>query len=79
MPNTLPQSPALNSRTRIVFDLRDVLTESEINRFEQAAEAAHAGSLTEHFINITLKTPAGLPAAPADPSLNVSPTEEGQP
>jgi hypothetical protein len=42
------------SRTRISFDLRDVLTEEEIAKFEKAAADAKAESLTAHFVAITL-------------------------
>lgn len=43
------------SRTRIVFDLVDILTPEEIAAFEANAGAAQAPSLTEHFLNITLR------------------------
>lgn len=49
------QPEATVSRTRIQFDLADVLTADEIDRFEQAAKAAQAASLTEHFLNLTLR------------------------
>lgn len=41
--------------TEIRFDLRSVCTAEEIERFKQAAEDARAASLTEHFINLTLR------------------------
>jgi hypothetical protein len=42
------------SRTRVIFDLRDILTEDEIQRFEQSAQEAGAASITEHFLNIAI-------------------------
>ena len=42
------------SRTKITFDLRDVLTDDEIAKFEKAAADANAESLTAHFVAITL-------------------------
>lgn len=43
------------SRTRISFDLRDVLTSDELAKFRNAAKESKAKSLTEHFVNLTLK------------------------
>ncbi len=43
------------SRTRIQFDLADVLTPEEIEKFQRAAAEANAPSLTEHFLNLTLR------------------------
>lgn len=43
------------SRTRIQFDLVDVLSREEVEQFEKAAEEAHAPNLTEHFLNLTLR------------------------
>lgn len=43
------------SRTRIQFDLEDVLSADEIERFKAAAGAAGAPNLTEHFLNLTLR------------------------
>ena len=43
------------SRTRIQFDLADVLTAEELEKFQRAAEEAQAPSLTEHFLNLTLR------------------------
>lgn len=56
--NPTPPEPAAlpESRTRIVFDLRDVLSEAELERFQAAAKEAGAESLTEHFLNLTLRT-----------------------
>lgn len=42
-------------KTRILFDLTDVLTPEEIAQFEAAAAAAGAANLTEHFLNLTLR------------------------
>ena len=43
------------SRTRIQFDLADVLTAEEIEKFQRAAAEAGAANLTEHFLNLTLR------------------------
>lgn len=48
------------SKTVIRFDLADVLTPEELASFEREAEKAHASSLTDHFLNITLR-PAANP------------------
>lgn len=42
------------SKTQISFDLTDVLTPEEVDRFTKEAERAGV-SPTEHFINLTLK------------------------
>ncbi len=49
--------PTKPTKTLISFDLAAVLEPKEIERFKQAADAAGAKSLTEHFINITLRAP----------------------
>jgi hypothetical protein len=55
---------ATESKTRVVFDLRDELTAEEIAAFEASAAAAGAATLTEHFLNITLRlAPGQRPAA----------------
>ena len=43
------------SPTRIEFDLAQVLTSEELAKFMEAARAAGADSLTEHFLNLTLR------------------------
>ena len=43
------------SHTRIRFDLADELTSEQIEKFKQAAKDAGAQSLTEHFLNLTLR------------------------
>jgi hypothetical protein len=43
------------SRTRIVFDLEDVLTVEELLKFQASADQAGARSLTEHLLNVTLR------------------------
>lgn len=48
-----PDEPA--SRTRIQFDLAEVLTPEELAKFESAAKEAQAPNLTEHFLNLTLR------------------------
>jgi hypothetical protein len=50
-PNTTP------SRTRIEFDLAEVLTPEELAAFTKAAEEAKAESLTAHFLEITIRHP----------------------
>ena len=47
----------VESRTRVVFDLRDVLSDDELERFEASAREAGAPSLTDHFLNLTLRKP----------------------
>lgn len=42
------------SRTKIHFDLQDLLSPEEIAAFEAEAIKAGAETLTEHFLNITL-------------------------
>lgn len=42
------------SQTRILFDLADELTPEEIEKFEAAAKAA-GESITEHFLNLTIR------------------------
>jgi hypothetical protein len=46
------------SRTRISFDLASVLSEEELAAFQSAAEAAGAQTLTEHFLDLTLRDPS---------------------
>lgn len=41
------------SRTRVLFDLADILTPEEIANFEASAIEAGVNNLTDHFINIT--------------------------
>jgi hypothetical protein len=52
--DNLPTSPT-GSETRISFDLADVLTPEEIEKFQAAAKAANAPNLTEHFLDLTLR------------------------
>jgi hypothetical protein len=49
------QADRPKSRTRIQFDLADVLAPEEVEQFQKAAEEAGAKSLTEHFLNLTLR------------------------
>lgn len=51
------------SKTVIRFDLADVLTPEELASFEKEAEKARAASLTDHFLNITLRPAAEDTAA----------------
>jgi hypothetical protein len=50
-----PAPPPKASGTRILFDLDRELTPEELEKFKQAADAAGAASLTEHFLNLTLR------------------------
>jgi len=50
-------TPETSSPTRIEFDLAKVLTPEELEKFANAAKSAGAASLTEHFLNITLRVP----------------------
>jgi hypothetical protein len=49
-PDTAPASA-----TEIKFDLSDVLTPEEVEKFQAAAKAADAPNLTEHFLDLTLR------------------------
>ena len=49
------QADQSTSRTRIIFDLRDVLTPEEIAQFEENAAKAGSSNLTEHFLSLTLR------------------------
>jgi hypothetical protein len=53
-PATAPSNRP-ESQTKIVIDLADELTADEIAAFEKSAKAAGAESLTEHFLNLTLR------------------------
>lgn len=48
-------NPKPESKTRITFDLRDILTSAELEQFKTAAEEAKAPNLTEHFLDLTLR------------------------
>lgn len=52
--DSLATSPT-GSETRISFDLADVLSADEIEKFKAAAAAANAPNLTEHFLDLTLR------------------------
>lgn len=62
--NTMNDEPAdrversddRESQTRIRFDLEDVLAPGEVEQFRRAADEAGAKNLTEHFLNLTLRT-----------------------
>jgi hypothetical protein len=57
------ETPQPASRTRIVFDLEDVLTPDELAEFQANAHAAGAPTLTEHLLNVTLRLPSTKEAA----------------
>ena len=54
-----PPAPSLlkSGGTRILIDLQRELTPEELEKFVSAAEAAGAASLTDHFLNLTLRLP----------------------
>lgn len=55
--------PAISGGTRIQFDLEKELKPEELEKFKQAAEKAGAESLTEHFLNLTIRMPEERGAA----------------
>ena len=57
METPIEMTPETSSPTRIEFDLAKVLTVEELSKFTEAARAAGAENLTEHFLNITLRVP----------------------
>jgi hypothetical protein len=63
MSATAPQPTQERSQTKIVIDLADELTAEEIADFERSAKAAGAESLTEHFLNLTLRQDSTTTAA----------------
>lgn len=48
-------TPTKTPKTLVSFDLREILKPDELARFQSAARKAGAKSLTEHFLNITLR------------------------
>lgn len=52
---TLNPSAELRSGTRILIDLERELTADELDKFVAAAKQAGAPSLTDHFLNLTLR------------------------
>ena len=52
---TTPPNPLKNGGTRILIDLERELTPEELEKFSEAAAAAGAPSLTDHFLNLTLR------------------------
>lgn len=61
------------SGTRILFDLKDHLTAAELEKFQKAAANAGAPSLTDHFLNLTLRIPHGAGLLNPNPN-QASPT-----
>ena len=59
MPSTSPKRP----RTLIRFDLAAILKPEELAKCEEAAKQAGAKTLTEHFLNLTLRLPENRQAA----------------
>lgn len=63
MSNTLtapPLIPLKRSGTRILIDLQRELTPEELDRFVASAKAAGAPTLTDHFLNLTLRLRDGF-------------------
>ena len=58
-----PSKQSNRTQTRVIFDLAEVLTAEELAKFQEAAREAKAVSLTEHFLNLTLRHPQTKPAA----------------
>lgn len=56
--------PQIANNTRILIDLSKELTPEELAAFKQAAADAGAPTLTDHFLNLTLRIPTqhGIPA-----------------
>lgn len=56
---TDPMLPSADLRggTRILIDLERELTPAELNQFVTAATEAGAPTLTDHFLNLTLRLP----------------------
>lgn len=50
-----PTQTANQSATEIKFDLKDVLTPEELEKFTAAAADSGAPNLTEHFLDLTLR------------------------
>lgn len=54
---TLPPPADLRGGTRILIDLERELTPAELEKFVAAAAQAGAPTLTDHFLNLTLRLP----------------------
>lgn len=61
--STKPTKPAITGGTRIQFDLEKELKPEELEKFKIAAEKAGAETLTEHFLNLTIRMPEERGAA----------------
>jgi hypothetical protein len=59
MPNDTSSAPTppRATGTRILFDLEEELRPDELEKFVEAAKRAGAASLTDHFLNLTLRIP----------------------
>ena len=55
MKSNQPTEPTRGSDTQVSFDLKDVLTAEELEKFQAAAKAADAPNLTEHLLDLTLR------------------------
>lgn len=53
--DTQPQK----SGTKVLFDLSEELRPEELEKFKDAANRAGANSLTDHFLNLTLRLSPG--------------------
>lgn len=49
--------PVKKPDTLISFDLSKVLKPEEVQRFRQSAKDAGAKTITDHFLNLTLRLP----------------------
>ena len=62
----MENTPDTNTnRTRIIFDLAAELTPEELAKFEESARVAGAESLTEHFLNLSIRVSNQLRNQPA--------------
>lgn len=50
----MTSEPQKKSTTKVIFDLNDVLSPEEVEKFTAAAKAAKK-SLTNHFLSLTIK------------------------
>lgn len=62
----MPELAEKPANTLISFDLRKILRPEEVCQFEESARKAGAKSLTEHFVNITLRLPGEDLIEPAE-------------
>jgi len=51
--------PKPTRRTKIAIDLKEVLSGTELEKFQSTAARAQAPTLTEHFLNETIRRQSG--------------------